>query len=127
MARFKGSGSASGRSEVSGMDRSDLYSLKREVDQLQSIVMHLLHCLANNEKPDLNQSVIREALYLPKEGEPSEVRKSDYDAPKPPWRERQSARPARAWWSCGPASIPAATSAVTSSKPRTRLRPPRPP
>ncbi len=73
MARFTGSGSKGGRSEVSGMDRSDLYSLKREVDQLQSIVMHLLHCLANNEQPDLNQSVIREALYLPKEGDPSEV------------------------------------------------------
>ena len=73
MARFKGSSSSGKHSEVSGMDRSDLYSLKREVDQLQSIVMHLLHCLANNEPPDLNQSVIREALYLPKEGDSSEV------------------------------------------------------
>ena len=72
MARFKGPGS-NNRSEVSGMDRSDLYSLKREVDQLQSLVLHLLHCLANKEDPDLNLSVIREALYLPKEGEISEV------------------------------------------------------
>ena len=56
-----------------GMDRSDLYSLQREVDQLQSIVLHLLHCLSNDEAPDLNLSVIREALYLPKEGDPAEV------------------------------------------------------
>jgi hypothetical protein len=53
--------------------QNDLYRLKREVEQLRSIVMHMLHGQASGLPIDLNLKAIREALYLGQEGDVSEV------------------------------------------------------
>lgn len=60
-------------SKGSSFDQNDLYSLKREVEQLRTIVMHLLHCQANDAKLDLNLQAIRESLYLRQDADTSEV------------------------------------------------------
>jgi len=59
--------------EITSFDQNDLYSIKREVEQLRTIVMHLLHCQANNAELDLNLQAIRDALYLRKDADSAEV------------------------------------------------------
>jgi hypothetical protein len=53
--------------------QNEIYGLKREVEQLRSIVMHMLHSQTSDSPIDLNLKAIREALYLGKEGDVSEV------------------------------------------------------
>jgi hypothetical protein len=60
-------------SKGSGFDQNDLYSLKREVEQLRTIVMHLLHCHANDAKLDLNLKAIRDSLHLRQDADASDV------------------------------------------------------
>ena len=53
--------------------QNEIYGLKREVEQLRSIVMHMLHSQASGSAIDLNLKAIRESLYLGKEGDADEV------------------------------------------------------
>jgi hypothetical protein len=53
--------------------QNEIYGLKREVEQLRSILMHMLHSQASGSPVNLNLKAIREALYLGKDGDVSEV------------------------------------------------------
>jgi hypothetical protein len=53
--------------------QNEIYGLKREVEQLRSILMHMLHSQASGSPIDLNLKAIREVLYLGKDGDVSEV------------------------------------------------------
>jgi len=56
-----------------GIERHDLYNLQAEVKELRALVLHLLHCHANNAEVDLSLPAIRNALFLPSTGDNEQV------------------------------------------------------